>query len=450
LYHIAGIKNLFILVATGDEQCMDWIRDCNKSESLEIVHIELNLIREKHVKKILEKTMIGDPTRNEQVSLETLYGIKSNKELKKVVRAVMLQTNGHPMSVYEMLENCKTCEQLETYTVVFREGTEDSEHWLRVMSKYQAGIKKLMEAVESGVEINMLEKVSDVGYELTLSQVAEKVHVRWEGKEIENAKVFASKRLKSLFGHLYRDFRDMLSKLVCDSLIFHEHSVYWEQFLLKRLQEAFNEGKSPGVVMARFFGKSTKFGSLETVTVPPSYMMIPKISDKGQGKYNDLYQRSLRTDLWNDLLADMAAHGFNCFVPHQMSSSSDSIILARGPASNDDSVHVWIGIAAKCVRDKLSSTLIKEEKRIFNRMFKGTARRAGELRILLIVSSGGFASRKIETGSYHYVEEDAKEFQHIDETILVDLSTREARAGFFGLTENDPNLDKIERIVSKN
>ena len=276
---------------------MDWIRDCNKSESLEIVHVELNLIRENHVKEILEKTMIGDPTCNEQVSLETLYGIKSNKEIKKVVRAVMLQTNGHPMSVYEMLKNCKTVEQLETYTVVFREGTEDSEHWLRVMSKYQAGIKKLMEAVESGEEINMLEKVSDVGYELTLSQVAEKVHVRWEGKEIENAKVFASKRLKSLFGHLFRDFRDMLSKLVCDSLIFHEHSVYWEQFLLKRLQEAFNEGKSPGVVMPPFFGKSTKFGSLETVTVPPSYMMIPKISDNGQGDYNDLYQRSLRTDL---------------------------------------------------------------------------------------------------------------------------------------------------------
>jgi hypothetical protein len=106
-----------------------------------------------------------------------------------------------------------------------------------------------------------------------------------------------------------------------------------------------------------------------------------------------------------------------------------------------EKIPVWVGIAAKCIQTKLSKTMIGDEIGKFNRMFTGTERNPGELRILLIISSGGFASQAMETNWERCL--------NIDETILIDLSDREKRTSFFGLSEDKDSIDKIEYIVAK-
>jgi hypothetical protein len=47
------------------------------------------------------------------------------------------------------------------------------------------------------------------------------------------------------------------------------------------------------------------------------------------------------------------------------------------------------------------------------------------------------------------METDWERCLNIDETILIDLSDREKRTSFFGLSEDKDSIDKIEYIVAK-
>ena len=437
---LVKVPNLFILVATGEDDFLEWV-DSRTSGLWELVPIDLNLIRENYIDRILEKTMICDSEKG-IVSLKSFYGIETAEQLKAARDAIIGQTNGHPQSMAEMLKNCKSMDSLLNYAAVLRtRGVDDLENWLGVMSKYQDGITKLMEAVESQRTINMREFAVDGVHRLSLSQVAEKIHIRWEGENMESARVFAPEPLKQLFRHLSLDFKIMVAKLRIDKLIFYDYSMYWEQFLLRRIQEAFGRGDCPGELMPSFFGQSLKFGVLRSMKVPGTYRRIPKISDKGQTTFHDMHQPTLHPSLWKCLLEEMSARLFDCFIPYPTSSSSDSIILANGVNEKGEKIPVWVGIAAKCIQTKLSKTMIGDEIGKFNRMFTGTERNPGELRILLIISSGGFASQAMETNWERCL--------NIDETILIDLSDREKRTSFFGLSEDKDSIDKIEYIVAK-
>ena len=164
------------------------------------------------------------------------------------------------------------------------------------------------------------------------------------------------------------------------------------------------------------------------------------------------------------------------------------------PGVNDQERTVTIGLAVKCVQKPLAAVgernSVQREQFLFNRMFQSTpvfhssnndnissgttlssdyehevfyesgeddeeeigerAENLGkDLNILIICSTGGFSSSIFEDDRNVKVLAHDSTFPHISETILLNLSTRERRASFFGIESDEMLMEKVEWIVAK-
>ena len=321
--------------------------------------------------------------------------------------------------------------------------------------------------------IELTERVFGEG-SLQFWQLADRALFRREG-----TRVFVSTIVKQHLSAIFLPFRQFITAYQPNTPLQFNHATNFELCCMRRLQEMCMQ-KSPKSLAQRFpkwFSNST-FGGLRGIQLAEKFMWIPKITSTGSFEYIGLDQETAHPKTWPLVRAAMLSLDQpRCFVPREKSSSSD-IIFTTSIMRDGQDIMVTVGVAAKCYANKLGVKLINDERRKFNIMFMSQSeldtdfdekpvacKRAklvlpslppnSQMNILIICSSGGFVDAKDQVlfrdANVRLLKprKTMTEFAYVHETLLLDMSTAETRADFFGVSDRPELSGKVENIVGK-
>jgi hypothetical protein len=178
---------------------------------------------------------------------------------------------------------------------------------------------------------------------------------------------------------------------------------------------------------------------------------MPQILLKGQG--GSLRSPIAPQSAWPGILREMETSKSFCLKPPLRSASPDALFLGTVRKSSEDFRYVC-GIASKnYVEEKTSvgMAMINKECEKFNVIFDGSdGKDPKRLRVLFICASGyDVGIKKLFEGKKFHVLKVSQQWKNIDELILLDLTTVQNRAEFFGLTNGDMLSQAIENVIAK-
>jgi hypothetical protein len=460
------IPNLyFLIVGRGDVFDMVGCRliygeDYVYPSPFEFCRIPLGMIRSQCIGEILEYTTMKkiSPSGNSEVSLNEYYELTNPDKIKNAIAAIIEQTNGHPRSILDMLAACTSYHALMNY----KEKIEMIREFLSEVIHFKDSISVLLSAVEENILFDLCSPLNDRNGKksLTYAVLADRARLRWEGK-VSDARLHASPQVLSYLKLICSSFRMYLSHFGSHSEILYQKDRILEILLIKRFQEMFQLPCTPGEQYPTWFAGS-EFGCLKSVIVHQSITGFPRIT-RGVSLSTPaaIHSKSAHPQQWGELRKEMIERGLACYLPLPESSSSDGFILTYGGNSENSkcetNVLITIGIAAKCLKNKLNMPEILREIELFNGMFNesaqppGAKRKCGdELRVLVICCTGGYVRpiRNLVQRKFAKCTFDKQDFPQVSEVLLMDLSSEEDRAHFFGIGDNSILRKNLENLIS--
>ena len=422
----------FVILGRGD--IFDFVaatpsgsENLDRRSPFDFRRISLSLIHRDYVKIILTETPVGNNAPGK--FLKDLYELHSDSEFEEATEKILKCTNGHPRSMLKMFRHCVSKKHLLDYKGDCNVGV--IQVWIDRLIRYRSKVLDLLDCIDSGERIDMTRAVADGDKHLSWAQLANRSFIRWEG-QIDNAKLFASPRVIRLLSQLLLPLREFLCKVSTESDVKYNHAANFEICCLKIFQEMFAQAQRPEVHYPQWFG-GTLFGLLNEFKVPSAVSCIPKVTERGS-KFANLDQSTVHAGEWNLVRDDMEKKAPMCFMPLELSASSDAFIITQ---VWKDGIHclVTIGLAAKCYSTTtLRDSNVEAELWKFNRMFEtripGEGRKAHQINILIICCTGSRAGMNNVEGKF-FSRVDLKGYKNIDEAFCLDLSTPALRAKFF-------------------
>ena len=279
--------------------------------------------------------------------------------------------------------------------------------------------------------------------------IANNALIAWEGT-LEKATLLPNQKVVQFFGSYFTFFREYVELLAKSRKLPLDYPDAFEVLLIKRFQEMFSAPRRPSDVLPSFFD-SPVFGCCENLVFDDGLRPMPQILPKGQG--GSLRSPTAPPSAWPDILREMEKSISLCLKPPLRSASPDALFLGTVRKSSEDFRYVC-GVASKnYVEEKTSvgMAMIDEECEKFNVIFDGSdGEDPKRLRVLFICSSGYDAGiKKLFKGKKFHVLKVSQKWKNIDELILLDLTSVQNRAEFFGLTNGDVLSQAIENVIAK-
>ena len=455
----------FIIVGRGS--VFEWNGNRPESGSIKsvelssyhFVRLPLGMIREKHVLEIMKFTeRMCEVKRGDQIVTEYPYLVDfyslTQEELCSVVSGIVKQTNGHPRSILEMLTSCETKEDL----LNFKPPLSDIEEWGASLLPYSESLKQLLHSQQEGVPFNLSHPLNQRQTKsLTFCQLADRAFLRWEG-DLTRATLHATPEVRAVLVALCFSCKAYMTNFVPGAdLVLHRDRIL-EIALIKRFQDMFGTKCSPGQLYPNWFGE-TDFGRLTGFSVTGKLSGFPKNTRRsGQSTPVNPESRTAHPATWPFLLQSTTASVPACYLPLPNSMSSDGLIMTYGHLGGKRLL-VTLGIAAKCQKATICDAAIKEEIRLFNRMFEDTSAygekrksKDEELRLLFICFTGGYTRKHEFVGNRNHTTFpiDHTIYPYVHHVMLLNLGTEKRRAEFFDVL-NDPTFKaNLENVVNGN
>jgi hypothetical protein len=280
---------------------------------------------------------------------------------------------------------------------------------------------------------------------VSYDEIASNSLIAWEGT-LKNATVYALPSVKAFLASFLVPFDEFVKDLnQRPERIPLNYPDAFELLLMKRFQQMFSQECNQKEVMEPFFDTEI-FGGYSRVELSSDHVSFPKITKRGQ-KNPSLSSLTADPDAWPMLIKEIDTYPNICLRPASKSLSPD-IIFATNAWLNTKKKRLRICIAAKNYRSsELFESGIDAEIEKANRMFAASGDcEQPVLNVLFICStkySESVRNRISPAKKYSYT------YKHIDEVIVLDLTTKANRALFFGSNGYDWISSTIEAVIEK-
>ena len=398
----------------------------------------IRLLRKEAIEEILKKTYVDN---FQQKTLVEYYALHVN-EIKAAVEHLFAQTSGHPRSLVNALRNCQTKQELISFAQPLR--IERMRALCDDLIRNSDVITKLLEKMRNHEPVNLLSMIRKGKRSVCLEIICNSALIGWAGTKNE-AVLFAPPSVVEFLIGLYMPFRKFLG-VITSSLELGTPLNFpnvFELMLVKRFQEIFSSKRCPREVLPAFFS-TPLFGRLENLVLPSKMHLLPKITERGE-RNPTLNSLTAHPSSWRFLMKEIDDSGPKCYRPRSKSASSDAIFRVYR-----SSMHITVGVAAKNydVETPFGYPCLARECSVYNKMFF-RAPRAQRSNILIICATNYIAAMKSQfEGKNFMIFTDAR-YKHIDEIIVLDLSSKQNLADFFGLNDDNHTLETIQDVLKK-
>jgi hypothetical protein len=149
-------------------------------------------------------------------------------------------------------------------------------------------------------------------------------------------------------------------------------------------------------------------------------------------------------------LKDTDRYDSLCLKPPPLSASSD-VLFCGFTVRGELKLRFAVGFVAKnFVKACVNIRDIEEECHKFNAMFKRSDKEISRVNILIICATQ--YNKELESkfgGQKFFTLDNIQAWKFIDKVIVLDLTSPENRAKFFGFGHDEPSVAAIEDVISK-
>jgi hypothetical protein len=391
--------------------------------------------------EILDKTQLED-----NMTLKEHYNL-DEQTAAKVAEHLLDVTSGVPRLLIDAFVRCKTSAELLEY-----DGSLEFNNYIEIYSyfkRFRKDIQQMLRDAEVQAPVDLSARIQYDERSIPLEIIANNALIAWEGT-LEKATLLPNRKVIRFFGSYLTVFREYLELLAKSRKLPLDYPHAFEVLLIKRFQEMFSAPGRPSDVLASFLDTPV-FGCCENLVFDDVLRPMPQILLKGQG--GSLRSPIAPQSAWPGILREMETSKSFCLKPPLRSASPDALFLGTVRKSSEDFRYVC-GIASKnYVEEKTSvgMAMINKECEKFNVIFDGSdGKDPKRLRVLFICASGyDVGIKKLFEGKKFHVLKVSQQWKNIDELILLDLTTVQNRAEFFGLTNGDMLSQAIENVIAK-
>lgn len=402
--------------------------------------LNINLLRSCSIEQIIKKTLVSQ---RETLTLENYYQLNED-QIKEAATALYKKTNGHPRSLIDAFNSCRSLEDILNYQVpIIMESFNGL--YFDGLVRYKSIIEDLIVRMEKQEVVNLTEKFVDSGgRSLTYDIIANRAFISWEGT-IDNAVLYTLPFVKNMLRRMVLPFRKYLECIGDASGVSVNYANAFEWMALKRFQEIFSAQRLPCEALPRFLNTPI-FGKC-SVSFSSNTLLMPKITESGKRSSLSLHSPTAHPDEWKGLLNLIDELGEVCVKPRSESSSSDAFLFADA-SFKKRRVKLTLGLAVKNFSQatKFSLKDLMRECNLFNRMFDGTDCK-DRANILVIVCTSYQQQIEALFNGKEYLVYEIKAYSSIHEVILLRLCTPDQRAAFFDT--HDVLAEVIESIIHK-
>jgi hypothetical protein len=403
--------------------------------------LPLRLLRESSIQVVLKNSL---RTEDCGMTLAEYFDLDDAK-LDTVAKHLFSQTNGHPRTLLLALKKCESYQDLIEYVE-----DVDIEHWdlfCQHVIAHKSSVLEILSHCLEGRSIDLSRCASVQGKSISYDEIAANALISWDGS-INEATVYALPCVQAFLTSLLLPLNTFLADLSKrPSSIPLNYPDAFELLLMKRFQEIFSTERIAKDALAGFFN-TEQFGNTK-LSLPSDFRPGPKITKIGQ-KHPTLTSKTADPDAWPRLLAEIDTHDSICLKPASQSVSPNIIFAAKGWLDSK-SIRVRILIAAKNYQStEMTEAGIEAEVLKADQMFRSTSHGQsfdGKALNVLFICSTNYG----ETVRDRFVGAKCQFFKKgiIDEVVVLDLTTKECRALFFGVSDGEWESRTIEDIISK-
>jgi hypothetical protein len=398
--------------------------------------LAIQLLRKEAIEEILKYTYTD--SRQQKTLME--YFDLDRPDVSRAANRLFTQTNGHPRTLLDALVQCRTKDDLLTFTQPLRLVNFGS--MCQDLSRNHDTILKLLEKLERGEKVNLLTTVWEGKKARSLDVICNNALIAWAGSK-QAATLFAPPCVVAFLTNVCQPFQKFIQLLNRQREIPLDFSNVFELMLVKRFQELFSVHRCPRIVLPSFFN-TPFFGEIKDLLLPQKVYFLPIITLLGDRRPT-LNSLTAHPSSWHFLMKEIDNLRGRCYKPRSMSSSPDAVFRVC-----DWNRHITVALAAKNYGQKTSfgSASLSRECVLFNQMFT-RAGRAVRLNILIVCSTNYNLEMKQRFGGAKFFAFSDPKFKNIQEIIVLDLSSELNLAEFFGVSSEDTK-NTIQYILQKN
>jgi hypothetical protein len=400
--------------------------------------LSLQFLRPQAIIEILRGTHFGGKTLFSHYELD-------DEKAAKVASYLYAQTTGHPRSLLHAFMNCLTCPQLLSYTRHY--AVDNYKDFYNYISIYKDEINFMLGRYALNDTVDLSEGVLSRGKFTPRELIVTNAFMAWEGT-LDAARLEVSPETIDLIATYFSSFKEYLCLIMRSLTLSLDFADIFEVMLMKRFQQLFQEAKSPSEVLGDFFN-TPLFGSCQDLRISDIARPMPQIRTRGAGR--GLEDAHVNQKLWPFLLEEMDRYDSLCLKPPLHSASSD-VLFVGNVNRFQFFCRYAVGLAAKKFAKTSCANLndIHNECAKFNAMFNDSDKKVCRLNILIICATQYGAGLQAKFGERKFfILEDISCWKNIDEVIVLDLTSWENRAQFFGLSLDDPLKSAVEGVISK-
>jgi hypothetical protein len=315
----------------------------------------------------------------------------------------------------------------------------DWKAFCKKLKSYRTIVLKLLNDAQLGNSVDLTQFFSDEGgMSVPYDIIATESFISWEGS-MEQATLFAHPIIMTTLENYMMPFQDYIETVGKCPQVSVDYPNVFEWMSLKRFQELFSSPGRPRLLLPDFFGTSL-FGSYDSVAFSQDVRRFPKITIRG-GWEASLDAKTAHPDIWGFLL-DLIGPDPICLKPQSQSASSDALLIGRATIGQRQFI-LTVGLASKnYLLTGFSPQNLDSECLLFNRMFANVDCSERHNILFICCTNYSAALSSMFRGKLFYVHKSSK-YAFINEIILLNLSTKENRAKFFGVQGDSSNYVQL-------
>ena len=400
--------------------------------------LSLQFLRPKSIEEILRKTYAGDKT------LFDYYKLTEDL-VEEVALRLFSQTTGNPRFLIQAFTRCRTYEELKQSAGRFQITNYDE--FYNYIIPIKDDVNYLIQAAASNNVVDLSSMIVSRERSISLEIVAKNAFIAWE-MDLEAAQLIVSETTTKFFAAYFLPLKDFLDLILKNSGIPLDFPEAFAIMLMKRFQEMFVDKICPKDVLPSFVNTPC-LGSLQDLILSTSVRPMPRMMIGGAGRR--LQDTTADWTAWPGLLKEMDAYPLLCLKPPPKSASPDAIFVGDVNIGSKN-YRYTLGIAAKnFLNTEAIFSMIADECKKFNAMFVGSDMKC-RINILIFCATNYGPELKRSFGSEKFFlvqKRDMEVWKYVNEVIVIDLSSKNNRAEFFGLKTGNPLNQAIELVISK-
>ncbi len=268
----------------------------------------------------------------------------------------------------------------------------------------------------------------------------------WEGT-LNSARLEVSAEAIELIAAYFSPFKEYLNLIVRSLALSLDFAYIFEVILMKRFQEMFQEAGRPSEVLPNFFDTAF-FGSCQDLLISDHARPMPQIRCGRSGR--GLEDTHIDNKAWPFRLENMEQHNSIYIKPPLRAASSDVLFVGNVHINQSFFRYAFRLTARNFAKTPCTIGDIRNECDKFDAIFKNSDKNENHLNILIICATEYEVGLQARFGGKKFFTlHDISPWKYIDEVILLDLTSWENRAQFFGFDHEDPLKAAIEGVISK-